>query len=65
VLWHLSSARPARSTQPDDAARLLGALTNMGYRASEADRAISALGDSVGKRPIAELLREALGHLTR
>jgi len=56
---------PARPTQPDDANRLLGALTNMGYRASEADRAISALGEKVGSRPLAELLREALAHLSR
>ncbi len=36
----------------------------MGYRSAEADRAVRALGDRVGKHPLADLLREALAHLT-
>lgn len=44
----------------DDAARLLGALTNMGFRQAEAERAIASLGERVGKEPIAELLKAAL-----
>jgi Holliday junction DNA helicase RuvA len=57
------AAEPARG-RPDDAQRLAGALTNMGYRAAEAERAVKSLGDRVGREPLAELLREALAHLT-
>jgi holliday junction DNA helicase RuvA len=56
-----AEAPPARR---DDAQRLVGALTNMGYRAAEAERAVKSLGDRVGKEPVADLLREALAHLT-
>jgi holliday junction DNA helicase RuvA len=58
---------PAASTgtpRAQDADRLLAALTNMGYRTAEAERAIKLLGDQIGKDPLAELLREALRHLT-
>jgi Holliday junction DNA helicase RuvA len=58
-------APAAGAARPDDSAKLLNALTNMGYRASEADRAIATLGDQVGTRPLAELLRDALAHLAR
>ena len=62
------TARPLR-TDPtqggDTAARLAGALTNMGYRAAEADRAVKALGDRVASEPLGQLLREALAWLTR
>jgi Holliday junction DNA helicase RuvA len=47
----------------DDAGRLLGALTNMGYRQPEAERAVAALGDRVGKEPLSELLKAALAKL--
>jgi holliday junction DNA helicase RuvA len=47
----------------DDAARLLGALTNMGFRQAEAERAVASLGDRVGKEPLAELLKAALATL--
>jgi len=50
--------------RPRDADRLVGALTNMGYRAGEAERAVGALGSRVGNEPFADLLREALAHLT-
>lgn len=50
--------------RPDDAQRLVGALTNMGYRAAEAERAVKSLGERVGREPLADLLREALAHLT-
>jgi Holliday junction DNA helicase RuvA len=56
-------AEPARERR-DDAQRLLGALTNMGYRAAEAERAVKSLGSRVGKEPVADLLRDALAHLT-
>ncbi|MDX2053100.1 MAG: Holliday junction branch migration protein RuvA [Polyangiaceae bacterium] len=43
-----------------DAQLLLRALVNMGYRPTEAERAVKALGEKVGMTPIADLLREAL-----
>lgn len=61
----LKSAGPApgRSPASDDTRKLQFALTNMGYRAAEAERAVKALGDRVGKLPLAELLRDALAVL--
>lgn len=44
---------------------LLGALTRMGYRPSEAERAIAAMGDRVEAGAIEELLRDALAILAR
>jgi len=43
--------------------RLLSALTNMGYRAAEAERAVAGLGSKVEASPIGELLKEALALL--
>jgi Holliday junction DNA helicase RuvA len=56
-----AGAAPPR--KHDDAARLLGALTNMGFRQAEAERAIGSLGDRIGKEPLAELLKAALATL--
>jgi Holliday junction DNA helicase RuvA len=39
---------------------LASALTRMGYRQAEAERAIAALGDRVAAAPLADLVREAL-----
>jgi Holliday junction DNA helicase RuvA len=47
----------------DDAGRLLGALTNMGFRAPEAERAVASLGDRMGKEPLSDLLKAALAKL--
>lgn len=47
----------------DDGARLLGALTNMGFRPGEAERAVAAIGDRIGKEPLADLLKAALARL--
>ena len=47
-----------------DANRLTGALTNMGFRATEAERAVESLGERVGKEPLSELLKAALATLT-
>ena len=60
-------ASDERVGQPDagTAGRLLSALTNMGYRAAEAERAVRALGDRVEREPLGALLREALAWLTR
>ena len=38
----------------DDSGRLLGALTNMGYRQPEAERAVAALGDPLSAPIITE-----------
>jgi len=46
-----------------DEARLIGALTNMGYRLPDAQRAVRALGDRIGKDALADLLRDALATL--
>jgi Holliday junction DNA helicase RuvA len=64
--------RPAReparlgagSLTDRNASRLVSALTNMGYRASEAERAVRALGDRVRTEPLGELVRAALAWLT-
>jgi Holliday junction DNA helicase RuvA len=50
--------------RPDNAGRLLAALTNMGYRAAEAERVVRALEPEIDRRPIGELIREALSRLT-
>ncbi len=44
---------------------LLSALTKLGYRAAEAERAIVALGSRVTEVPLAELVREALAVLAK
>lgn len=56
-------SRDAQPRKHDDGARLLGALTNMGFRQAEAERAVVALGDRIGKEPLAELLKAALAKL--
>ncbi len=72
LILELREKLPALPTQPqgnapqptaDDRARLTGALTNMGYRPLEAERAVASLGSRVGKEPIAELLKSALASL--
>ncbi len=52
-------------TAPQGSDVLVGALTNMGYRQTEAERAVAGLGDKVGQVPLAELVREALSVLAR
>jgi holliday junction DNA helicase RuvA len=48
----------------DDASRLLSALTNMGFRQGEAEKAVASLGDRVGNEPLSDLLKAALAHLS-
>ncbi len=48
----------------DAAARLMSALTNMGYRPAEAEKAVVSLGPRVDSAPLGELLREALAKLS-
>lgn len=63
-LTQQAQAPGAPPTGRDDTQRLLSALTNMGYRPAEAERAVKSLGDRVGQEPVSDLLREALAHLT-
>ena len=63
-----SLATPGAASPPGRASNeelLQGALTRMGYRQGETDRAIAALGDKVDSTPLAELVREALALLAR
>ncbi len=64
----VSGAAPAsrpRASASADRERLLGALTNMGYRRAEAEAAVDGLGERAGRAPVDELLREALAALAR
>jgi Holliday junction DNA helicase RuvA len=51
------------ATSGDARGRLLSALTNMGYRAGEAERAVASLGDEVDRTPLGDLLKQALARL--
>lgn len=44
---------------------LLSALTRMGFRPAEAERAVATLGDRVEQEALADLIREALAALSR
>jgi Holliday junction DNA helicase RuvA len=48
-----------------DGEKLMGALTNMGYRPGEAERALSVLKDRLGRESLSDLLRAALAELSR
>jgi Holliday junction DNA helicase RuvA len=52
---------PAR----DARALLIGALTSMGYKPSEAERAADQLGEAVSDAPLADSIREALRFLAK
>jgi Holliday junction DNA helicase RuvA len=52
----VAPSQPAGTTR----ARLLSALTNMGYRATDAEKAVTSLGQRVETAPLADLIREAL-----
>jgi Holliday junction DNA helicase RuvA len=59
---------PGRAIAPaasSNAELLASALTRMGYRAAETDRAIAALGERVDSAPLPELVREALALLSK
>ncbi len=58
-----STAAPGRPTTEKDRERVIGALTTMGYRSAEAERAVKSLGDRVGSAPLQDLVREALAAL--
>ncbi|WP_394845717.1 Holliday junction branch migration protein RuvA [Pendulispora brunnea] len=54
-------AAPALST----AELTISALTRMGYKQTEAERAVNALGDKADKAPLTEVVREALALLAK
>jgi len=54
-----------RGRANDGEERLRSALTGMGFKPSEADRAIAALGPRAASEPLQALLREALGLLAK
>jgi Holliday junction DNA helicase RuvA len=57
--------RPVATGKASNADTLAGALTRMGYKPAESDRAIAALGDRVDSAPLPELVREALALLSK
>jgi holliday junction DNA helicase RuvA len=65
LLVETESAKPSghAATNGDARGRLLSALTNMGYRAGEAERAVASLGDEVDRTPLGDLLKQALARL--
>lgn len=60
----VSAPRPAPGGTPGQRDRLLTALTNMGYRPAEAERALKILEPSLDGQPLSDSLREALKILT-
>jgi len=63
---HGAPVTTAAAPPPSSTAELLArALVNMGYRSGEADRAIEQLGDKVETLPLPDLIREALGVLSK
>lgn len=59
-----STAGPNHPASRDQRSRLLAALTNMGYRPAEAERAVKALEPRLQELELSDLLREALKILT-
>jgi Holliday junction DNA helicase RuvA len=55
----------ARTDRPTNTEQLSGALTRLGYRPAEADRAIAHLGGRIDAEPVQALVREALAFLAR
>jgi Holliday junction DNA helicase RuvA len=58
------AASAPRPTTEGKADLLHGALTRMGFRPAEAERAVSALGSRVESEPLGDLVREALTSLS-
>ena len=56
---------PTPARPGDLPSRLVGALVNMGYKSTEAERAVKSLGETVEALPMAESLRAALAFLTQ
>jgi Holliday junction DNA helicase RuvA len=51
------------ASDPGTRGRLVSALTNMGYRPGEAEKAVASLGQRVDSAPLADLLKAALAEL--
>lgn len=68
---HASAAVPTKTAAPSAPAPeaqgelLLGALTRMGFRPAEAERAVTALGARVKTEPLGDLVRDALALLSK
>ncbi|MCK6588825.1 MAG: Holliday junction branch migration protein RuvA [Polyangiaceae bacterium] len=61
-----ASGAPAAPPPPTGKAELLqGALTRMGFKPAEAERALTSLGARVEAEPLGDLVREALALLSR
>ncbi len=58
------AARPGQSGG-SNRERILGALTNMGYRPAEAERAVASLEDRLAQMPVEAALKAALAFLAR
>jgi Holliday junction DNA helicase RuvA len=63
AMGRTSTATPHGPPVGDD--RLRAALTGMGFRPAEAERAVQAIGERADAVPFEEILREALGILAR
>lgn len=61
----VSAGGPASAPTSSNGELLARALVNMGYRATEADRAVEQLGPRLSDAPLPELIKEALGVLSR
>jgi Holliday junction DNA helicase RuvA len=60
------SPQAAPPPAPEGKAELLhSALTRLGFRPAEADRAVAALGERVQTEPLGDLVREALANLSK
>jgi len=56
---------PAPAAGPDVINRVVLALTSMGFKLAEAQAAVRSLDETAKNRPVSELVREALGRLSR
>ncbi len=65
VQAHAPASAPRPAAQSSQAEVLVRALTGMGFRQVEAERAVTALGSRVDSAPMGELVREALASLAR
>ncbi len=62
----ISKTSAPTSAAPEGQAELLaGALTRMGFRPAEAERAVTALGARVKAEPLGDLVRDALALLSK
>jgi Holliday junction DNA helicase RuvA len=60
-----TTTAPSKAKASRQAELLTGALTNMGYRLQEAERALAHLGDRTEQLPLADLLKESLAVLAK